>query len=1706
MQKRSRWIGAAVAVLAMVLAVAGCRDEQDPGKPGGGDGRASGAVLMAGSDPNTPFIATDCSARLLDDSPALAVLFSQPLDRKQKLDGKLLVSDLGAADAKPDAQGKLLSGSWVIGDNPRIAYFPFIAPQRQFRIELRTDLQAADGRKLAEAKRCELKSEAISPSFYFASKGVVLPAQQSGGLPVITLNVPEVDVQFLRVLPGELPRFFEKVAAQRRPQPASEESEYDENGEERTSLKGLVNGWQLEQWQGSTKSVYAGRFRTEAAENKRRVTFLPVEEIKELQEPGVYIAVMSQPGRFVYEYQVTYFYVSDIGLHAQRHVGSIDAFATSLKSGEALSGVEFELLDGDGRSLAKAQGSGDGHALFAGAPEAATLLVARRAKEMSVIALREPALDLSEFDVGGHPSRNTKLFVYAGRDLYRPGETFNASVLARNADGRPIAPQPLAATLKRADGRTVLTASWAPNAQQPGYFQRAIALPADAQTGTWTLELRGDPAARRPDASWSFQVEEFLPERMKLDLKTAKPVLGRDDPFAVKVQGSYLFGAPAAGNRLLISASTERQRFALPQQWPGFIFGDAADDKIKKREEVPEQSLDEDGEAEVNLPVEATGAASPLLVRGTFSLLESGGRPVVRSIERAVWPARELLALRPLFERDVAQDNTIAEFELTRVNAQGQFAALPANTALPIRLFREDRQYYWRYDPQKGWHSGFVENDEPLESGSVVLAGQRTRLKLPVGYGRYRVEIEDPQTKLKLRYRFYAGWGAQDAEAMGNRPDRVQLKLANAPLKAGDSAQLTITPPHDGFALVTVQADKLLWQKRIAVSTKGTALAIPIDPAWNRHDLYATVTAFRPGSAGDRVTPARSLGLLHLPLAREDRKLKLALQAPAKVLPETNVPVKLKVDGAAGQAAWVTLSAVDIGILNITRFKTPDPVDFFFGKHRLDAEIADMYGKLIEKMDGQRGKLAYGGDSRARDTKSLPKKVKLVDLFSGPVQLDAKGEASVTLAIPDFNGTLKLMAVAATAEKFAHAEAQVVAAAPLVAELAMPRFISPGDAATLALDVTNMTSEPQTLKVKLDAAEPVRIAESERQLVLKPQQRATVRFAVEATDAYGLGRLRLKVASASGLNIVRESVLQVQPPVALEREVRRARLEPGGTLKIEPALLERYFRGSSALSVSVSNKPPLNVSELVKGLLDYPYGCLEQTTSAAYPHLFIDEAGAQATGLKPRSRAERAAFVEGAIGRLAGMQKSNGGYTLWGDGPYEGWLSAYVTGFLNDAKQQGFQVPEDMIKRSQDWLLQELSQAPNRFPALPASTRASAPSSGDAWRDYELVRDSHKRFAELAHAGYMLARDQKAPLATLRLLHDQYRDRARSPLPLVHLAIALKLMGDAARSRVALDEALARPYGIQPRDYGWGHEWLGDYGSPVRDLALSYALLHRHEMDHPRRENLLFDLADRLGSRQYHSTQERLALFLAARAAGTKVGQGDQEWALQVKAGEQSQAIRSRSTEMRSFDAAALARGISLSSQADAALFLEIAASGYPVKTPPPRSDVIELQRDWFDLAGKPVRGRSFSVGDMLIVRVKARAKQRIEDALIVDRIPAGFEVENLNLSQGPRAEEFTVGDVNVGQAMADERVKHREYRDDRYVAAARLDSNWLSVFYLLRVVSPGRYGVPASFAEDMYRPELRGVGPVEPPVQVTDPRGGALAAVAPASAASSGR
>jgi uncharacterized protein YfaS (alpha-2-macroglobulin family) len=1676
---------AAAALLLAVLVLTGfgffSRSDEPLPPRGGGD-----ALLVV-----------DAAHREFDGAPALALSFSQPLDKRSGYDRYLRVYEmpLRATDPAPrelqhdgdepfdpwssdpalstqtsstaadtDATGgRPVPGAWVVGDNPRLLFFPNVKPQTRYVVQVQAGLPGAGGRRLAAAAHYSVRTAAVAPAYYFASRGMVLPARQNGGLPVVTVNVPEVDVQFLRVKPDQLPRFLDRVISPprpkgaRRPSAEDEEESYSNDPLRARGLRGAVAHWDLDTLHRMTDSVYAGRFVTERRPNRRAVTFLPVEEIKALAEPGIYIAVMSQPNRFRYEQQVSYFYVSDLGLHLRSFAPGADAYLSSLTDGRALRGVEVSWLDADGRVLARAETDGDGRATFAERPTNARLLLARKGAQLSLITLKEPALDLSEYEITGAPYKPVRLFPYAGRDLYRPGERFELSILARDADGRPVPAQPVQAQLKRPDGKTQFTQTWAAPPGLPGFSRGRIEVPADAPTGFWTLELRIDPADKQPSASFRFSVEEFLPERMKLELKAEPANPGPKDALTVAIQGSYLYGAPAAGNRLLAVAQFERNRNPLAQKLPGFEFGDSGEDSVKARKELPEATLDERGAAVLAVDTEPAAARrSPFTVRTTVSLLESGGRPVVRSIERVLWPAPALIGVRPLFDGDYAPENAPAGFEVVRADAAG---TLSAATALPVRLFRENRDYYWRFEDQRGWHSGFTETDELVDTGAVTLpAGGRGRLTVPVRYGRYRLEIFDPETRQTLRYRFYAGWSARNDEEQGLRPDRVALKLDKPAYADGETALLSITPPHAGEALVTIEADRTLWVKRLALPKEGGTVSLPIDKEWRRHDLYVSVLVLRPGAAGAKVTPARALGIVPLPLAREARKLAVTLEAPQKMQPEQPLKVRLRVPQAAGQSALVTVSAVDLGILNITRYAAPDPHGAFFGRLRYGADQHDLYGRLIEKMDGSRGKLKFGGDAAVpKTTRGLPQKVRLVDLFSGPVALDAQGNAEVTLPVPDFNGTLRLMAVAATADAFGAQQAEVVVAAPLVAELATPRFLTVGDTASIALDLTNLSGAAQTLKVAVRADRGLKIAQPERRLTLAHNGRSTLRFAVDASEAFGLSDLRVQVDAGNGLKLERRFGLEIIAAAPRQQTVRYLSVDPGRTLELKEADLAGYLPATVQAHLALSAQPPLDVRSAIQGLLRYPYGCAEQTTSTTYPHLFIDEDSARRFGLTPFTPAQRSEMVGRSLGRLAAMQAPNGGFSLWGGGgEYEYWLSAYVSNFLLDARAQGFEVPAAMYDRAQAFLLKGLQEGVATLPA-------GAPDPNSVWADRYYAGGA--RFGVLAYGGYVLARESKAPLATLRQLYEA-RGGAHSGLALLQLGLALRLMGDETRSNTAINEGLGKS-----RLAGG---WWGDYGSPLRDAALGYALLQQHELRPAERGRLLAVIAAELRERRqrYFSTQEQMALFLVGR--GLLAAPAGSAWNAELLAGKPA-ALSSRSTEFVPLEAKPLAQGLKLRNTGTVPLFAELVVSGHPAQPPALRSDALSLQRDLFGADGKPLGARPLRVGDSVLVRITAGTRYRIANGMVVDRIPAGLEIENLSLVQGESLGSVLIDGVNPAQAMGDPRIRHVEFRDDRFVAAVRFDWAPLVLFYRARVVTPGRFVVPPLYAEDMYQPDLWG-------------------------------
>jgi uncharacterized protein YfaS (alpha-2-macroglobulin family) len=442
-------------------------------------------------------------------------------------------------------------------------------------------------------------------------------------------------------------------------------------------------------------------------------------------------------------------------------------------------------------------------------------------------------------------------------------------------------------------------------------------------------------------------------------------------------------------------------------------------------------------------------------------------------------------------------------------------------------------------------------------------------------------------------------------------------------------------------------------------------------------------------------------------------------------------------------------------------------------------------------------------------------------------------------------------------------------------------------------------------------------------------------------------------------------------------------------------------------------------------------------------------------------------MLEQSFGRLQTYQNPEGGFSLWGGGGYDVWLSSYVTQFLQDARREGFAPPETMLVNARDFLLRKLQEGVARLPAGNVSGRGDAAD-----------------FDSLVHAGYVLSRESKAPLSTLRQLYD-LRAQSRTGLHLVQLGVALQLMGDEPRGTTAIGEGLDRL--LKGGSRNWWH-----YGSPLRDAAQAWAMLGAHKFESPARDRLIDAIAAELGRQSYYSTQEQLALFLVGREFATQRGSGD--WKADLVSGGKAQALVHKGALFHELSTADVGAGVQIRNTQGTRLYAELVLSGYSAKPLPPRSEEISLSRSYFTPEGQPIGNRILKVGETVIVRIEAGSKAAIANGLVVDRVPAGLEIENRNLVQGESMASTRIGGRDPVEAMFDKRIQHVEYRDDRFVAAVRFDGEtWrerdrMQLFYRAKVVTPGRFVVPPLHAEDMYRPEVFGLTGGSESITVVDP------------------
>ena len=644
-------------------------------------------------------------------------------------------------------------------------------------------------------------------------------------------------------------------------------------------------------------------------------------------------------------------------------------------------------------------------------------------------------------------------------------------------------------------------------------------LAGSSMTGTWRAKLYADPKDD-PIAQIAFLVEDFVPERLELKLEPGTPALAVEEAGSVNIAGRYLYGPPAAGlaveGDIVVKASTKEVG-----GWAGYRFG-LADEKIaqvrKELDGLP--STDADGKAAVQItlpPVPKTHR--PLEADVMLRLREPGGRTIERSVTLPVDLKQPRVGIKPLFKNDQVPEGETANFEAIVLDDAGKRAEVKA---LRWDLYRLDQSWQW-YSRDGTWSYESVTHARKAASGVARPEGDApaARIAAKVDYGRYRIEMTGGETAGPVSsVIFTAGWYADTA---ADSPEMLDVALDKASYKPGETAKLRIATRQGGKALIAVLGGGLLAHKEVDVPKGGGDVAIDVGPDWGP-GAYVTAVLYRPMDEQAKRMPSRALGIKWLPLDTSARTLQVALDVPAKTKPGQVLSVPVRVSGlASGEEARVTLAAVDVGILNLTRYQTPAPESWFYAQRKLGTEVRDFYGRLIDGMRAERGRLRSGGDgSGGMAMEGSPPVEATLALFSGIVKVGADGTARVDFQLPDFNGTVRLMAAAWSPDKVGHGSADLIVRDKVALVASGPRFLTLGDEARLELDVHNIEGPAAQYRVNVEA-EPAAGARSPvlgRDVQLEPNARKIERVQIKPQD---LGRITydVRVTGPDGIDVKR---------------------------------------------------------------------------------------------------------------------------------------------------------------------------------------------------------------------------------------------------------------------------------------------------------------------------------------------------------------------------------------------------------------------------------------------------------------------------------------------------------------------------------------------------------------------------------------------------------
>ena len=1520
------------------------------------------------------------------DPMRLQLFFNAPIDANTLNDYLTVAPPVANLSVTPGSYDNVdISGDWKTGESYKLLIKEGLSDRTDsFRVK-----EAIAWNPGRAPKRSGV-GFAFEAPYYF-------PRRNAGPLPLYGRNLKEAKATLYEIFPSNLVMAMQDITEGKLP------------GHAGPSL-------------GKKLNEHTVTFSGEAGE--RQSGTIPVDGFMPADKKGVF-AIQVFPA---YDYYNTKLVVwTDIGLLAHWQENELLIYAHNLWDLSPVTGATVTVYSAKHQVMATITSDEAGVARAENwDPELGdpSIVIVESADDYTFLKLNQRGEDTTTF-TGAMPlfdAEGYDAFLYADRNLYRPGETMHLRWLVRQADGTPLTGAPL--NLRIYDPQdtkrefTETLSNW-------GSGTLDVATAGNWLTGSYRLEL-WVPGADMALTTQHINIEDFVPNRLSARIMVDAPYWLPEEEHAIRVHGDHLSGGPARKRKtgaFVILAKRPWQ----PAQWPAYRFGNDAPLNSDIRD-LGEGQTDDSGDAlytfkwkpgaKLSFPVSAT-------LRG--EVFEAGGRSVSARTERVLFPSDTLTGLA--VSNGTAPDTI--DVGVVAVKPDGSPAA---PSSVEVTLQKKQWHYYVRRyasHNEANWNDDF----QTISTHTVALTDGNGSITIPTpgGYGRYQVVVQQKDNPQFASQSFYAYRG-QAHLADASRPSLISLTPDKQSYTLGDTATVQIESPFDGDAIVVVQRDTLETLIKVKVENGVGTLTLSLSAA-HAPNVWLECTVIHPVEPGTALTyPYASFAMVNLPVVDPAKALNLRFEgAPEVIRPLSTLDVALHVTNVEGApvASEVTLALVDEGIHQILEYQNPDPVAWFQRTRRPDYRRAHYYDQVAYDFTGQ----PIGGGELLKkrlgdDTAIDDSWIKPLALWSGVVETDATGLATFSMAIPEFAGKVRLVAVATTGTESGSVNTNVTIRRPVVMQTSLPRFVAPYDTFDVTALLQNKQEVPVSTTLTVTCAPPLAADAFTQTWDIPAGDEIIATIPVNALEQPGTGGIRWAVESKDAQGNVLDTYEVTTPLPVQAPSVYQSRSElivlPAGEQR---ELVNAEFKENEFLEMSLraTSNPLARLRKALDYVVGYPHGCLEQTTSRCLP-LYLLGQTASKTGSE-WDAAYYKQFIQSGIDRLVAMQTPSGGLGYWpgAEEPYR-YGSIYAAHFLTLAKQDpAFNVPEEFHQRLMKYLRE-------RIPLDPGEGTKSLYNYAYACYVRALAKDN-------------TVMEDMTSLDTLSL-----STAARQWLALAQL----KYTAAPDQTLAYLLKHPSAPYDVKEQ---------GDtLNSTARNDAITLMMQIALGMDanivQPQAEKLI-----RYLETHRYSTQEAAFVIVAlADYLSTNVGDVSQA-SVQIVTPD---GVEERSGDFQfKFTHKGPGGRYTVVNNGPNALYVHLDKKGILVNPDvAAASNGIQLTRSFRGPSG-PVDANQLEHGKNYLVALEIRCDEDFKNLVLVDLLAGGLDIENPRL----------VGEgLSTWKATGGLQPDFLDVRDDRLIAAFdRLGKGTHRYYYTVRTVSPGTFRHPGASMECMYDGEFNG-------------------------------